>query len=205
MINNGMINRGMIGGLDFWACRLKKTGQTTSYVDYDDGYYEMGVSPRYLVYSTGQFSGTTNITINGKTDAHSNNVVLDTLTGLMYSRYVSGSVGPSSDGKVPWTTTGSGATAEGIYPYEAVAKTALLAGYGDWRVANQNELYFLLDHGVNPTAPDATAFPSYPLGIWSSTTYRVVTTQAIVFQYDTDDSRPRAKTESFYCHLVRGG
>ena len=41
--------------------RLLKTGQTTSYVDYDDGYYEKGIAKSYTVLTTGQFSGTSTI------------------------------------------------------------------------------------------------------------------------------------------------
>jgi hypothetical protein len=44
-----------------WRSLLLKTGQTTSYVDYDDGYYEKGIAKSYTVLTAGQFSGTKNI------------------------------------------------------------------------------------------------------------------------------------------------
>ncbi len=106
---------------------ILKTGQTTSYVTGDDGDLEIGEPHRYYVLSTGQYSGTTNITINAKTDAHSNACVLDEATGLMWSRTLSASVGPTSNGLLPWTTNGSG---EGIFTYAAAANAASLAGYG---------------------------------------------------------------------------
>ena len=41
------------------VAKLLRTGQTTSYVNYDDGYYQKGIAKEYLVLSTGQFAGTT--------------------------------------------------------------------------------------------------------------------------------------------------
>ncbi len=157
------------------VCKILKTGQVTSYVDYDDAWYAnlgLGEAKEYLVLDAvgSQYDGTTNITINGKTDVHSNNCVLDLKTGKMWSRYVSASVGPAADGKLPWTTTGAGATAEGIFPYRIAANLALLGGYGDWRVVNREEILSLMGAEVN-TYPDPTAFPVWPNAyLWTSTT-----------------------------------
>jgi len=83
--------------------KLKKTGQTTSYQTGDDGDLEKGIAHRYRVHTTGQFSGTTNITINGKTHALSNNVVKDLVTGLWWVRYVpNADIGPATDGTLFW-------------------------------------------------------------------------------------------------------
>ena len=85
------------------AASLLKTGQTTSYATGDDGDSELGVAKSYTVLSTGQYSGTSNIVINGKTHALSNNCVNDLNTGLMWARYVSQSdIGPAVDGKLFW-------------------------------------------------------------------------------------------------------
>ena len=121
---------------DAGLARLLQTGQVTSYgsgTGVDDGALQKGRSKSYTILTTGQYSGTTNITINAKTDAHSNNCVVDNRTKLMWSRYVSASVGPASDGKIPWTTKGS---VEGIFTYVAAANAATLAGYSDWRIPN---------------------------------------------------------------------
>lgn len=84
-----------------------KTGQTTSYHDYDDGYYQKGQSRSYTILTAGRYSGTTDITINGKTHALSNNCVKDNRTGLMWARYVpTADIGPGADGELfwePWT------------------------------------------------------------------------------------------------------
>lgn len=187
---------------------LLKTGQTTSYGSgsgVDDGAYEIGVAKSYTVLTAGQYSGTTNITINSKTDAKSNECVIDNNTGLMWSRTQSGSVGPTSTGTLPWTTTGSGGTAEGIFPYVAAANAASLAGYSDWRIPNDLELFSLRDMEAGNAVPDATAFPVWTAtNVWSSTTQPNVTTNAIQLSFLTGGAGGNAKTNNFLCALVRG-
>ena len=187
---------------------LLKTGQTTSYgsgTGVDDGAYEIGVAKSYTVLTAGQYSGSTNITINSKTDAHANACVIDNNTGLMWSRTVSASVGPTSTGALPWTTTGSGGTAEGIFPYAAAANAAALAGYSDWRVPNDLELQALRDMEAATANPDSTAFPTgWNVTVWSSTTQPNVTTNAFQVSFLTGGMSGNAKTNNFLCALVRG-
>lgn len=68
----------------------------------DDGFYQKGISKSYTTYSTGQYSGQTNIVINGSTDEHTNSVVVDNRTGLMWNKSVPYSIGPYSDGRLYW-------------------------------------------------------------------------------------------------------
>ena len=83
--------------------RPLKTGQTTSYATGDDGDLELGVARSYTVYTAGQYSGTSNIVINGKTHALSNNCVIDNRTGLMWARYVpTADIGPAANGQLFW-------------------------------------------------------------------------------------------------------
>ena len=182
---------------------LLVTGQTTSYVNFDDGYYQKGVAKSYTVYTTGQYSGTTSITVNSKVDNHSNNVVYDNKTTLMWSRYISGSVGPGSDGKLPWTTTGAAATAEGIFPYCAAANTMSLAGYSDWRIPNINEITSLLDYSGSYGRPNSAIWPVWSSAQWSSTTSKAVTTEASRLYDGGSNFFP--KTGTFQISLVRGG
>lgn len=182
-----------------------KTGQTTSYVSGDDGFYQRGLLKAYILLTLGQYSGTTSITINSKTDSHTNNCVFDKNTGLMWSKNVSAGVGPSSTGVLPWTTTGSGGTSEGIFPYVEAANTVLLAGYSDWRVPNVFELMSLVDEEAPTGMPDSAAFPSFQtLPIWSSTTRPDLTTSAFTFNYSIGRASDAAKTATNYCCLVRG-
>lgn len=112
------------GIFDVWLrlaskiCHYRKTGQTTSYVNYDDGHYEAGVDPDWEVLDSGQFAGTCAIVINGKTHNLSNNCVRDKLSvfpePIMFARYVpDADIGPATDGKLFWqqyTITGESIT-----------------------------------------------------------------------------------------------
>ena len=200
-----------IGGAasTFYRSLLLSTGQLTSYGSgsgVDDGAYRKGVAKNYTVLTTGAYAGTTSITINSKTDVHSNACVFDNKTGLMWSRTASASVGPASDGKIPWTTTGSGATAEGIFAYCAAANTAALAGYTDWRVPNTQEGLSILD-GETPTgAPDSVAFPGFPAAnFWLSSTVANTSSFAALGNPLTGLITNAVKTGTAYLILVRGG
>ncbi len=173
----------------------------------DAGVTRKGLAKAYTILTTGQYSGTTAITINSKTDTHSNNCVLDQNTGLMWSRYATASVGPASDGKLPWTTTGAGATAEGIFAYAAACNAASLGGYSDWRIPNDLELKCLCDMEQPTAAPDATAFPSWPTSdyFWSSTTLPDGTDNAMNVYFYRGKIEHYDKTEPYYTGVVRGG
>lgn len=69
---------------------------------YSDGYWQKGISKSYTKLSTGQYSGTTPITVASATDDHTNAVVLDNRTGLMWSAGKSSSVGPTGNGLLYW-------------------------------------------------------------------------------------------------------
>jgi hypothetical protein len=196
----------------FWSPpaqnKLLATGQLTAYeAGADDGALRKGTPKVYTVLTAGQFTGNTNITINSKTDVHANACVLDNKTGLMWSRTYSGTVGPTNDGNLPWTTTGAGATAEGIFPYVAAANVAALAGYTDWRIPNMFEIMSLADGEAVAGYPDATAFPTLNASVfyWTSTTRTNFTTSAYDLRFTDVALSNAVKTTAYYALLVRGG
>ena len=84
-------------------CNLLVTGQTILYHAGDDGDLEKGFIKSYSVLDAGGYAGTTNIVINGKTHALSNNCVHDNKTGLMWARYVpTAGIGPATNGLLFW-------------------------------------------------------------------------------------------------------
>lgn len=86
-----------------FSCVPLKTGQTTSYHAGDDGDLQRGVSRSYTVLDTGQYSGTTDITINGKTHAASNACVKDNRTGLeWHQEVIQADIGPAANGNLFW-------------------------------------------------------------------------------------------------------
>jgi len=184
-----------------------KTGQITSYVTGDDGNYQVGESHNYEVLTTGQHSGTTNITLNGKTEVKSNACVLDRASGLMWARTISASVGPASNGLLPYTSA-----TESIFLYAAAANAALYAGYGNdpdplknWRVPTIFELYMQCNLEPPNGLPDATAFPAQWLNVASSTSLsNAPTTNYLYVAFGTGVVSNTAKTGTLSCPLVRG-
>ncbi|GAG16846.1 unnamed protein product, partial [marine sediment metagenome] len=75
----------------------------TYVIDFNsDGYWQKGISKSYTKISTGQYAGQTNIVVAGATDEHTNAVVQDERTGLVWSAGASSSVGPGADGLLYW-------------------------------------------------------------------------------------------------------
>lgn len=187
----------------FPASGLLATGQITQYGGMlDDGALEKGIVKSYTVLTAGQYSGTTNITINGKTDVHSNGCAVDNNTGLMWSRTVSASVGPTSNGLIPWTTNANG---EGIFTYCAAANAAGLAGYSDWRIPNYFELVSIMDYEAPSALPNSAAFTiASGIVITSSTTQVTNINNPMSKISNSGTDAVQAKTVTVYCILVRG-
>ena len=182
--------------------RLLATGQTTVYVAGDNGTFQTGLPKTYTVLTLGQYSGTTNIVLNGKTDTHSNNCVFDNRTRLMWLRYASASVGPASDGKLPWTTNAGG---EGIFTYCAAANAAGLGGYADWRVPNKFEFLSILDNEPPNSLPNSTAFPSFAQDYyWSSSIKPDSVTQSHRLSSASAEIVSGTVTNAYRILLVRG-
>jgi len=152
---------------------IPPTGQTTVYVTGDAGTNQVGVPHRYEVLNTGQYSGTTAIVLNGKTDTHSNACVIDHQFRLMWSQVTSQSVGPSSNGVLPFTANAGG---EGYFTFAAASNAASLAGYTDWRVPDVNEVSAMIIRQAPAAKVDPTAFPAVISAIATSSTRPDATT-----------------------------
>jgi hypothetical protein len=164
---------------------LLKTGQTTKYVDGDDGDLKVGAARSFTVLDTGQYSGTTNVTMAGNTEAISNNCVQDNVTGLMWIRNETTAIGANPYGKgvygtMPWTTDGDG---NGVFAYKDAANAALLAGYGNdpnpllnWRVPNDNEAASIIDLSISTLPTEFIGAGNF----WTSSTFLGAITEAFL-------------------------
>jgi len=186
-------------------CAPLKTGQTTSYETGDDGDLELGVSKKYTTLTTGQYSGTTNITVNSETHALSNNCVKDNRTGLMWARYVpTDDIGEDNDGMLYWDD--SLGDDEDIWEALASANANSLGGYSDWRIPNYFELASIINLVNCSPSIDTTVFPSTPANYhWTASTtpcdsscaFYVHFIDGLVYNIDK-------QTNKYFVRFVRG-
>jgi len=181
-----------------------QTGQTILYHAGDDGDLEEGIAKDYTILTTAQYSGTTDILINAKTHALSNNCVKDNMTDLMWARFVPlADIGPGNNGKLFWLDTTNN---EEIWAFLSQVNANSLGGHNDWRIPNLDELLTLLNAGTNTPAIDTVVFPSTPSDEhWSSTTVNTLTTYAHTVSFDFGFTGALSKTlNPSYVRLVRG-
>lgn len=190
--------------LDHLSTPRLKSGQTTDYTPAgrttkDDGGFQRGVTgskldAAYEILTTGQYAGTTAITVNGKTDTHSNECVYDKNSTLMWSRTLSAFVFGDGSEQLYWDDTGG--SDEDIFEYCDQANLASLSGFNDWRVPNLMELYSLTIIETPGGLPNSTAFPTTWLNVaqHSSTTNPGNTSQVILMSYIDGTSFATSKT-----------
>lgn len=95
---------------------------------------------------------------------------------------------------------------QSAFAYAAAATQARLADYGDWRVPNITEARSILDYSLNPVTPDVVAFPSWPNGLWwTSTTDPSVTANALSALAGSGVFASLVKTSTRLVPLVRLG
>ena len=166
--------------LDYTYGPLLKTGQTTDYTPAgrttkDDGGFQRGIAgskadAQYVVLTTGQYAGTTNITVNAKVDVHSNECVFDKVTGLMWSRTNSPAIYGTGAQGLLWDDT-AGAN-EDIFNYCDQANLSGLSGFSDWRTPNVYEILSIIDYENGAgSLPNTVAFPAITSALlWTNTT-----------------------------------
>jgi len=170
------------------SCRkskVLKTGQTTSYADFDDGYYQTGEGRSY-------------------TRDDSKEIVVDNSTGLMWQ--------DNSEAKTvrkPWVTQANWDAGKHDDTSGDTATTyctnLILGGYDDWRLPSRKELGTLVDYGrVNPSLD--TEFLNFASNLyWSSTTYVGVSGYAWFVHFGNGYQSDYIKTKSHYVRCVRTG
>lgn len=192
------------------AGRLLKSGQTTAYnvagrTSVSDGDTEYGLNQSFTNLTTGQYSGTTGITVNAKTDTHTNACVYDQKTGITWNRDPSASVGPANNGLLFYDDTGG--SDEDAYAFCDAANAASLSGHSDWRLPNVTEGWSLVLGETGPPYINQTYFPNVVSGyIVTSTTYKPATTSYIAIAFTAGIMVSRVKTtNSNFVMLCRGG
>jgi hypothetical protein len=171
---------------------LPNTGQTSSYYTGDDGDLGKGViwpSPRFT-----NPNGSTPIT---------GNVVLDQLTGLMWTR----------DGNAPGASCNQGAKRnwQEALDYSACLNSNSYLGYNDWRLPNKREMRSLINYGEvnNATWLLAQGFTNVMTDrYWTSTSFPGDMSELaweIVLPYGQTSEYDSYKDELVRVWSVRGG
>ena len=144
------------------GAKLLKTGQTTSYRTGDDGDLEAGRETSFTVLSANNPFGNTNrFTDELGTQTYTNNIVIDwsTYDGSVVNGYY----------KVLTTVTWNNAIDQCL----ALSVGTFTSG---WRLINKNELFSL----HNPELVQGLDYApfSLPFTLWTSTTWKFITTFA---------------------------
>ena len=170
------------GTLEAGVAGLPRTGQTESYQDYDDGYYEAGLPAG---------EGTRFID-------NLDNTITDSVTGLDWIQNEA-------------IVSGNGFDFSGVY-YGADAINAITAmnaesyaGHDDWRLPNVKELMSIVDYGRYSPSIDPI-FTSISGPYWSSTDFSDAPNSAwaVFFITGEVDGGPKNYNAN-YVRAVRGG
>lgn len=163
-----------------------KTGQTTSYRDGDDGFYEFGRGASFSTLGCNNPFGNTNrFTDELGGQDYTNNLVIDWLTGLMWYRVVFSIAN--------WNNS--------IDAAEASSQ----AGYTNWFIPNISQLGSLINYSLSdflnysPFNIDQATYAN----LWSSTTNPGTTSNAYRLQLSNASTSPLAKTNSTFYIISR--
>ena len=158
---------------------LPRTGQVTSYVDYDDAYYEAGIPVGAKVRFIDNADGT----------------ITDKVTGLIWAKDGNGA-GCNNGNTIQW--------ADALIWAEGLT----FAGHSDWRLPNAYELFSicLLEPTHYDPFIDTTFFPNTRSDFyWSATTYPASTSAALSVYFNYGGVYGYDKTNNHNVRAVRGG
>ena len=150
-----------------------KTGQLTSYVDYDDGYYQKG-----LPVSGARF------TDNG------DGTITDNVLKLQWAKDGNGA-GCNNGGTLAWAAAIS------------FCKNLNFANHTDWRLPNVKELQSIADYGRVSPAIDPLFTNTQSNVYWSGTTYAGNTGSAWFVYFDDGSVYYGSKGDGYYVRAVR--
>jgi len=200
--------------LDYTDGPLLKTGQTTVFIPAgrttkDDGGFQRGINgsfnnAQYNILTTGQYSGTVNITVNTIVDIHSNECVHDKVTGLIWNRTASSAIyGTGAEGLM-WEDA---VNSEDFFEYCDQANLSILSGFSDWRIPNAKELWSLIISESTIATPlvNNTAFPVWSSILGTSSTRADDTTRNIRVNFSVPNISSAVKTLRQITTLVRLG
>lgn len=155
---------------------LPKTGLTTSYQAGDDGQYEAG-------WWQGRLDANNRTRFIIKTIG-GGQIVLDRATGLMWARAGS-AAGGNNGNPITW--------ANGIIYAEALT----FATFSDWRMPNVKELMSIMNYEqATKVDPVFINIPMLEEFLWTSTTYRDVSTRAYGIEIGGGEVNTYLKTEA---------
>ena len=156
---------------------LPRTGQTTSYVNYDDGWYKAGLPAGAGVRFTDNGDGT----------------ISDNATGLMWIKDPIASPGAPFDAGLTWN--------DAITSCEALD----YAGQTDWRLPNIFEIISIVDYSkINPSI-NATFFPNTVNSAYWSSTANFANTKAYEVYFVDGSCSAQAFGNTYWVRPVRGG
>lgn len=163
--------------------KVKKTGQTKSYIKFDDGYYKKGVTPSY-------------------TRDDVKEVVTDNLTGLMWQ--------DNKEAKTvrkPWVTQENydvknfndtiGDTAT-TYCVELV-----MGGFEDWRLPTVKELESIVNYRQVKPSIDTIYFKNVSSNYYWSSTTTYMRYRAWYVSFGSGDVDGNSKNDNYYIRCVR--
>ena len=154
---------------------LPKTGQTTSYADYDDGYYEKGIARSY--------------TDNG------DGTITDNATGLMWAKDGNGA-GCNNGATITWAAALTWAEGLTFATYSDWRLPNVYELYSICLLEPTHGAPFIDTNYFTNTVSSR---------YWSATTYPLNTDYALYVHFVSGYVRHDNKTSSYYVRAVRGG